>query len=477
MEYNYESLLEQRFQTMCQALLGRDYPDLQSFPVGMPDGGRDAMSGSYAKKDFTVFQIKYARNPAKISDPAEWVIQALNGEMPKITWLIGRGLGKYILVTNMPGSSHRDTGAVDRVRTFMEANLTCASQCLWRDDLDRKLDNAYDVKLHYPSLLSGADAMRLMLEKACAGEDAERRKRALNSYIGDQYSQDRTVRFKQADLPASPLFRLFVDVPLKPSRGSTERDRNALREFNMATRRALRFLNRSDRLVGNRVTSVRAENDDEFDELIITDREGRYRAPDVGAASLLLMPYSLSKSSKIIIEGAPGQGKSTLVQYLAQVHRYRLLNRPPATERLSDIAAKSPLKLPFKLELRDVAQWLEGYDPWAPEPRVAHGKQRSLEAAMSAHIEKHSGGVTFDVGDFLMLLESVPVLIILDALDEVADLDQRRRVIEEVEECATRLYQQACDVYFIVTSRPTAIADSPGFSGVRFFKRCDLAAA
>jgi hypothetical protein len=351
------------------------------------------------------------------------------------------------------------------VRDYINSSLPCPGMCMWRDDLDRRLDNNFDLKLRYPSLISGEEALGLMLDRASIGEGQERRRRALNSYLGHQYTQDRMVRFKQADLPASSLLKLFVDVPVFLQRRRREHNRTTIKAFERAALLSIRASIPSDRqpdeaeeIAFERATVAVASGQAFYPSNI------PYRTKNVGAASLLLHAEPSDTFSQTVIEGAPGQGKSTMAQYIAQVHRFRLIPRPPSGDVLPDENAKSPLNLPFKLELRDVAQWLDGFDPWEPQPKTPHNKSKSLESAIAGHVEKYSGGVPFDAGDFLMALASVPVLIILDALDEVADLDQRRRVVEEIEACAARLKQQACDVRIIVTSRPTAIADSPTFA-------------
>lgn len=463
MDYNYETLLEQRFQMLCQSLLIKEYPGLQCMPIAMPDGGIDALQ-VFPGREPIIFQVKYARNPTKIDDIFKWLTKAVDGEMPKIQKLAERGSFQYILMTNISGTSHLDVGTIAKVQAYLDENLPVSARCFWRDELDRRLDVNYDLKLRYPSLLSGADAMRLMYEKACAGEGYERRRRALTSYIGHQYNQDRMVRFKQADLPASSLFRLFVDVPVKVPETQDERSAEIRYNYGQAAIRHISSRTQSDNdgeSAGELKYHIQQLSKSEF--RILVYENGHYRAAQLGAAALLFDPEFVSATSPIVIEGAPGQGKSTFAQFLAQVHRYRLLNRPPA-ERPPDDALLAPLNLPFKIELQDVAQWLEGFDPWEPEHKVPHNKPRTLESAISGHVERFSGGVSFNAADFLLTLESVPVLIILDALDEVADIAQRTRVIDEVQDCIGRLSQQACEVRFVITSRPTAIADSPSFS-------------
>ena len=53
-----------------------------------------------------------------------------------------------------------------------------------------------------------------------------------------------------------------------------------------------------------------------------------------GTATLLLSESGGGRLNQVVIEGAPGQGKSTLVQYLCQVHRMRLLENAEGHRQL-----------------------------------------------------------------------------------------------------------------------------------------------
>ena len=61
MDYQYENLDSGRFQELCQSLLVKEYPNVQCFPIGQRDGGRDAIAyyqSNKNRKEFIVFQIK-----------------------------------------------------------------------------------------------------------------------------------------------------------------------------------------------------------------------------------------------------------------------------------------------------------------------------------------------------------------------------------------------------------------------------------
>src|SRR6478736_3759056 len=128
MEYNYESLLDQRFQILCQDLLVREYPGVQCFPIAMPDGGRDALVRSGSARDLLIYQVKFARDPSKQADPAKWVINAIKGELEKISRLIDRGMKRYIVMTNMGGTSHPETGSIAQVQAYLDANVKVPAQ-------------------------------------------------------------------------------------------------------------------------------------------------------------------------------------------------------------------------------------------------------------------------------------------------------------------------------------------------------------
>src|SRR5205807_373062 len=92
-------------------------------------------------------------------------------------------------------------------------------------------------------------------------------------------------------------------------------------------------------------------------------RERRIPLPQVETANLL-MTVLPPENCRIVLEGAPGQGKSTLGQYLCQVHRLRILQRAEAAGDLPLQHQTSPVRIPFRIDLRDLATWMQGEDPF-----------------------------------------------------------------------------------------------------------------
>ena len=124
--------------------------------------------------------------------------------------------------------------------------------------------------------------------------------------------------------------------------------------------------------------------------------------------------------------------------------------------------------MPFKIELRDLAKWLRGLNPWMAEGESSHGDVPTLEAALSAHVHRFSGGLSFSREDLAQIVKNMPVIIVLDALDEVADLDDRQAVVDEIEAATERLEQISLRLMTIVTSRPTALAKAPALDHGKF---------
>lgn len=447
--YNYEALLDEHFQHLIQTLLILEYPNVQCFPVGMPDGGRDALIRTTGPGvDNTVAQVKFVRNPAKIKDAYKWFVKTINEEIPKIAKLVERGASKYMFVSNLPASSHLDVGLIDKATTYLRENVEIPAVCLWRDDLDRRLDRAYDVKLRFPHLLNGPDLLRLMWESPYNLE-LGRRRATLEAYLRDQYRTDENLRFKQVEMLTTKLFDLFIDVPLFPT--PRESHRSSVDGF-------------PDAAFGD------VEPEDLIYRMASTGRSGLYRryVHLAGAARVLCDDTQLRLVRRVVIEGAPGQGKTTLTQYIAQIQRARFLGREEVINSLPEEHTRAPSYLPLKIELRDLSHWLNGRDPWSADPEATHNEVVSLESALAAHIRRYSGGAKFDVDDLRAVLENTPTLIILDALDEVADLDDRKQVVAEVEAASDRLDGPQHSIVFLVTSRPTAISSAPKFDRAKF---------
>ena len=450
--YQYEQLNDESFQQLCQSLLIKAFPDLQCYPVGQADGGRDATVQHFrltpATTGLVVFQVKFARRDLNPSEARAWLLRTLKNELPQVQKQIDAGAKRFVLVTNVAGTGVRDVGSMDKLQALLEKHIPIPASAWWRNDIDRRLDDSFDLKFAYPALLTGPDFLRLMVD-ASPSEGRERRRNAMTAFLSHQFDADREVKFKQVDLE-SEIFDLFTDVPLVP-RIPAERKQKALEQLETA--------------VGRAATSSSGEVDPvrvhQWLELALHGESrfaGYYTREEtwLGAATLLLDNDFQKAEPLLILEGAPGQGKSTISQYICQIHRMRFLSREGG-EAADPVHIKSSLRVPFKVELRDFAIWLSGGNPFGG---VNGGHSlgvgpMSLEGFLAEFVRYASGGSDFDVSDLQATLNSSPALLVLDGLDEVAEINQRIRVVEEITSAVSRLNAVAASLQVVVTSRPT----------------------
>lgn len=443
MDYPYENLSPEKFQLFCQALLVKEHPNIQCFPVGQPDGGRDATQFWLgAGNEAAMFQVKFVRRPNMEADAHKKIVEAVQGELPKIKKQLRHGVKRYVLMTNVPGTAHPDVGTIDTLNELLSKELGIPAVCWWRNDLNRRMDNAWDLKWSYPELMTGPDLIRAIVEGGLS-ESRERRGDALRAFVAHQYGVDEEVKFKQVDLQ-NRLLDLFIDVPL------TMRYSGVYYQF--------RDPSMETELFGYFESDP---TDEEFsDSQMIYARPGRERRQ--GAASFFL--NSSRRTPFIVLEGAPGQGKSTIAQYICQVHRMRLLNKATELNQLLEDHRTAATRLPIKVDLRDLASWINRRNPFSAEGEEIKDPDwaKSLEAFLAALIKQQSGGAAFDVADLHAVFRLSAVLLVLDGLDEVADVKRRTEVVAEITKGVERLKPIAAALQVVVTSRPTAFANTPG---------------
>jgi hypothetical protein len=458
MDYPYENLGPEKFQQFCQSLLTHEFENVQCFPVSQADGGRDALSylNHEGTKVFVVYKIKYIQHPLSDSDPHLKLVGILEEELPKIKKLIDSGAKKFILLTNIPGTAKLNSGSIDKVNKLLFDNIGTDAYCWWRDDLNRRLDNDWDIKWAYPELMTGPDLIRAIIENGLT-EQKERRTLAIRAFINDQFLRDEEVRFKQVDLQHN-LLDLFIDVPIIPPQHiSSKRISNNLFHLMYSFSNNSKERNESESMIFDEIPTRESQSQ-------LYNNLDKFHYPKVGAATLLLNSKIQNITPKIVLEGAPGQGKSTIVQYICQVHRARLLEKKELFKNFNSEHLLSPVKLPFKVDLRDFSSWLGGKDPFSSENNDIPSQtlHNSLETFLAAQVSHHSGGIEFSSLDLLSVLKLSSVLLVLDGLDEVVDIARRQEVIEEIINGVNRLEINCGSLQVIVTSRPSVFVNSKG---------------
>ncbi|HYG47469.1 MAG TPA: hypothetical protein VD846_05940 [Allosphingosinicella sp.] len=436
MDYNFEALGDQRFQKLCQAILVATFPNVQCLPVDQPDGGRDAFHRY--EGGFVAYQVKYSRNPSQRTE-RDSIENLIKREQAKVKRLIERGATAYYLLTNISGTSHLDVGSIDKVNQALTTAFGIPVYCWWRDDLERRLEVIPSLIWRYPEVARGLDFLEVLGQTNGALFSANRTS-IFRSYVATQWSRESEVRFQQVQIQNS-LFDLFTDTPIgesrekQPSAASSGIPEQVLRRVQGSYERA------------------------------------RYGYLDLShQGSLLAADWLMSAAptrgvQRIVLEGAPGQGKSTVTQYMCQVHRLKVLRLEEELEGIPEPYRRFGVRLPLRVDLRDYATWLLGKDPFATDRDSKRPPDSSdaLESFLAYQVQHLSGGLKFSADDIVAIFSDTHALLVLDGFDEVADIPLRGRLIEQIRGASSRLGSLCASIQVVVTSRPAAFILSPGF--------------
>lgn len=439
MDYLFENLGDERFQEFCSCIISTEFPNMQAFPVGQPDGGRDTIVyevETSPKKSFIVFQVKFVRNANEERDLHKWLTKTVENEAAKVAELAVRGAKSYYLITNVRGTAHLDSGSKDKVNSILESSLSIPAICWWRDDLARLIEKNPTVRWSFPEILNGQDVLNGLLFDQL-NENKERRLSVLRAYLTDQYHIESEVKFKQIDLQ-NKLLTLFTDVPLK-----------------------VKKIDQKNKKIRKTLGDIFNSTSDYSDDILVHHDDWT-----MGAADFLLHEQTQNQVSRILLEGGPGQGKSTITQYVCQVHRIKILRKSSDLSALPKDFISAQTRIPFKIDLRDIASWIEKKNPYKdalPQDYFDKIWRNSLESYLLSHIFYHSKIENFESSDLLAIIQVSPVLFVFDGFDEIADMELRQEVIDFINKGIQRLAANATSIQVIVTSRPAAFSGAVVF--------------
>ena len=265
----------------------------------------------------------------------------------------------------------------------------------------------------------------------------------LKAYLRIEFEKDHLVTLDQAgDVNPeriTPLHQVFIDLELKPRADQPKPPRKG--QF---------FSEKLEQLL---LTSAEVQQVEPGKFLETRKKEEK---------SLSAMECFLQeKASRFVIIGGPGQGKSTLGQYLAQVHRAILLQRENEFQRsLAPDGKPRPVfrpkttRMPFRIILKDFAQWL------ANQTQNKKNKNPSVEAYIAQQIcQKAARSQAVKDATVHKILKAWPSLLIFDGLDEVIEPELSQQMISCIYEFLTRAEQSDADIQVIATSRPTSYKD------------------
>lgn len=419
--YDLDRLGHGEFEDLVQALL-KMIIGLGTITFGDgPDGGREATysgkapypSQSEQWEGEWVFQAKY-HNTRQVGPEVarRSVLNDLKSELQRITGKSGRRCDNYILATNVPLSSVPRVGTHDRIarEVVPEFLQTIQHIHVWGyDDISRFLDTFPEVRQSYFHLISPGDLIAELMDRNKAGRSALAE--VVQLYAAACFDTEQYAQLDQAGDVAEkpiPLRRVFIDLFVQP---------------------------RSDR----DVRAIAAARPDVLYQLeLFAGKE------PVSATQILISP----NFPKTVLIGGPGQGKSTLGQFVAQIHRAYLLGR---VFELNGIRLKfTPVvvRVPFRVVLKDYAQWIAD----SPGPH-------NVESFLSVLVEERAGrGISGE--QIQQIIKLNPCLFVFDGLDEVTDETLREQMLRFLAEFLARCEDALkADMQVVATSRPTGYSD------------------
>ncbi|MDN5797966.1 MAG: hypothetical protein L0H79_19785 [Intrasporangium sp.] len=375
-KYLYERLGDHNFQLLASSLLTARFADFVPLPIRQADGGRDGLRGSERS---LIYQVKWSVN-GKEKDPIKWLDSAVAGEAENIRRLVSEGARRYVLVTNIPSTGKAGTGTFDKLNVLLDQHAKAYGleemTCLWREAIDAMVDNSDDGLLwRYADMLAGWELIRYLVAEDRAGQQDSRLRKLVRKVAAVQWDEDERVKFSQVDIDREKVADLFIDVHAGKL---TVRDR------------------RSPELLTHQ--------------------------PLGGAAEYLLnVVPTTARDWNTVVRGAPGQGKSTLSQYISQVHRSAFV---PAILRPQTFPAVAKPLFPVRVDLSDYARWMNGVDVFDTESD-APTKTKKRPIAMAgleyflADVMTYAAGTPVAPAEVQELFALVATLIVLDGLDEV----------------------------------------------------------
>lgn len=421
--YDLNRLGDRDFETLVQALLKQIIgPGTTTFGDG-PDGGREATyrgKAPYPSPNEVwdgewIFQAKF-HDVARIGpDKArQAVMKDLKSELDKIVNKYKRKCDNYILATNVPLSSVAERGTHDQIATLIVPEYLehIPHIHVWGyDDLARFIENCSDVRKHYFHFLTPGDLIAELMAQAAAKKSEL--STIMQLYLRVSFDNEQYAQLDQAgDVDAKQLHLRSIFIDLNVS----ARSQKDLRLFLGAHPEPVTELHQ-----------------------FVSAKEG-----ESFSACKALAVFNLHKS---VLIGGPGQGKSTLCQFIAQIHRAHLLQRWSEMDWSETTTTPLQLRLPFRVILKDYAQWI-----------ATKTGPVSLESfiAFLVHDRTARSITPEQVQD---LIQRNPTLPILDGLDEVTDRELRQKLLGLVNDFIARAEVLKSDLQLICTSRPTGYTD------------------
>lgn len=419
-------------------------PGVKAFGNG-PDGGREAIFRGEVPypypptqhwNGYGVIQAKCKEKAETTQRDQKWALDLLEKELEAFVKSKKRDPKPeyYVFVTNVElsaGGAGWDAG--EKIIQSYYSRLPLKGHAIWdANQLNAYLTRFEELRKRFTAHLTPGDVLAELLA------DIQKRRsdvtHILTAYLDRELRADESARLDQAGNRTDDQLRLahlFFDLPASAQQQLEPPDDKR---------------NRDGRLPPGVLKELLIAGGRKLDPLTLYEQEG---GPEES--------HQERFPTRFVLLGGPGSGKSTLGQFLAQIHRAALLSRRPphslevqTRDAIRDTRAlcesdgliwPSTPRYPVRVDLNRFAKAMASKGP----DHVCSLEAYILNEIKREHPLSHT--------EFLDWLRVHPWLLILDGLDEVPVTSNREVVVRAVNDFLAEARQVGADLFIVATSR------------------------
>ncbi|MFJ9595946.1 NACHT domain-containing protein [Streptomyces virginiae] len=433
MRFDLYRLGPREFENLAQTIAVSEIgPEVVVYGAGS-DGGREATHLDHASNRYVVLQAKYKEKQETARAEATWLISELRKEFKdwRDSAKRGRKPDHFIVATNVTLSATPKSGGIDRLHSFMEVEcrkLGIASWTIWHaENFNRFLEKHDGIRTAYAAWVLPGDILSTLYEQVSRRESDVAQ--AMKTYLAKELLNDRYANLDQAgsaDDRKIPLADIFFDVPIGP-----HYDHHQGKEaYCIETLVAACNTKHSPADTADALDSGRGERD-------------RLRA-----------------SNRFVLVGGPGQGKSTVSQFLCQLYRAQLVRESISMRNLEVRAAVKQIDSQADREgmIPKARRWPVNVPLTRFADELARGGCRNIPDYIASRVSEASG-VSVTAENIRDWLKVFPWLVVLDGLDEVPSSSNRAEVLTHISAFQLEADELNADVVMVATTRPQGYTD------------------